>query len=208
MNLKVRVRNLLRDLDRPGLVTLLGQDRKVVPSLNRLLFDDDPLIRWRAVTGLGWVAAHDPYALENVIGRLIYTMNDDSGQIGWMSPQALGEIAAVDPDLVEDFFRIVINSINVPDFSAGVCWAIGRVAPVRRDMVEDTGPMLAKMVLDSRPLVRAEALRALGSLNWPPAKEILALQRTDPAPVTVYKNEQLVETTVGDVAREALEQAG
>ena len=202
--LKRKVKTLLEEGNWAELLELLEEDRKVVPSLNRLLFHDDPLIRWRAVEGLGRVAARDPYALENIIGRLIYTMNDDSGQIGWMSPQALGEIAANDPDLVEDFFPIVISSIGVPDFSAGVCWAIGRVAEVRPDMAEGAGFVLTRFSSHPNPEMRGLACRALGKIKYGQAIDELRHRTNDTAELTVYEGGRLVVKTVGEMAVEAL----
>ena len=163
MSLKDRVRTIIATPGgRDALIELLLLDRKVVTMLNRLLFDPDELIRWRAVTGLGWVAAEDPYLLEKVISRLFYTMNDDSGSIGWTAPQALGEICYHDPDLVEDYFPIVITAIDHEIFRPGAIWAVGRIAEKLPYLVEDTGPALMARLEDDTAEVRGLATWALG----------------------------------------------
>lgn len=204
MSLKTRVRRLLTESDRQGLIELLLEDRRVVPALNRLLFDEDELIRWRAVTALGWVAAEDPFLLEKIISRLFYTMNDDSGSIGWTAPQALGEICAIDPDLVEDYFGIVITAMDKRVFRTGAVWAVGRVAPVRPDLVEETGPILARYLTDPDPKVRGLACWALERVGWTPARKELKRLVSDQGRLLVYEDDRLVERTVGRMASAAL----
>lgn len=203
---KENVRNLLKNNDSAGLVALADRDRQVVNTVNRLLYDDDPLVRWRAVKALGWLAAHDYFLLDKVIGRLVYTLNEDSGSIGWMTPQALGEICAADPDLVEDFFPIVLSSIKVEVFRAGVIWAVGRVAPSRPDLVEDTGPALLVALTDPNPEVRGLACWALGTKRDTTAINELTHMMSDPGRLSFFDGDHLGETTVAELARQALEQ--
>lgn len=204
MNIRRKVRACLEQSDRKGLIELLESDRKTVSAINRHLFDVDPLIGWRAVQALGWVAAHDPYSLEKSIGRLMYTMNDDSGSIGWRAPQALGEICANDPDLVEDFFPIVISSIENPVFTSGVLWAIGRVAGIRPDLVEEAGPDAAGCLKKASAETRGLACRAVGRIPYYQARPDLERLTRDRNLLTVFENDQLIEKSVGDLAREAL----
>lgn len=204
MSIKAEVRKLLVENNREKLVELLLDDRRVVTALNRLLFDSDELIRWRAVTGLGWVAEEDPFLLEKVISRLFYTMNDDSGSIGWMAPQALGEICANDADLVEDFFPIIISSMEVEWFRAGALWAVARIAPLRPDLVEDAGPAVVGYMKDPNPLVRAQAALAAGQLNHSPAVSEIKRLCADETSIRVYEAGNMVETTVGKMAESAL----
>jgi len=202
--MKNQVRRLLERSDRPALIELTLRDRRAVTALNRLLFDDDPLMRWRAVAALGWVAAEDPYLLEKIISRLFYTMNDDSGSIGWMAPQALGEICASAPDLVEDFFGIIVSSLENEVFRAGALWAIGRVASVRPDLVEEIGPTVAEHLGDPAPLVRGLACRALAGIGWAEAAGLVRRLLTDPGELTVYENDRMVVKTVGEMAGAAM----
>jgi HEAT repeat protein len=205
MSLKREVRKLLERYDRQALVDLVLEDRRVVPALNRLIFDADELIRWRAVEGFGWVALADPYLLDKIIGRLMYTMNDDSGSIGWGAPYALGEICACDPDLVEDFFPIVISSIDLEVFRHGVIWAIGRVAPSRPDLVEDTGPLVAEYLHDMEARVRGQACWTLARLKYTAAMESLTRLADDPGELNIYEDGNLRPRTVGQMAEAALE---
>ncbi|MFH1139386.1 MAG: PBS lyase [Pseudomonadota bacterium] len=203
-DIKALVRGFLAERNRDAVVDLLLQDRRVVPALNRLLFDADPLIQWRAVEGLGWVAATDPFYLEKIIGRLFYTMNDDSGQVGWMTPYALGEICYNDPDLVEDFFNIVISAMDNEVFEAGAVWAVGRVAMRRPDLVEEQGPALRQRLFHPNPLVRGLAAQAAARLGHGDAREKLRLLTRDQAVISIYEDGQLIETTVGRLAARAL----
>ncbi len=206
MSLKSAVRAMLIERDRKSLLDLLEDDRRVVTALNRLIFDQDELVRWRAVEALGWVAEADTYVLESIIGRLVYTMNDDSGSIGWTAPQALGEICANDPDLVEDFFPLVISAMELPVFRQGVAWAIGRVAPVRPDLVKDTGPMLMECLQDRDPAVRGTACWAIGQLGFGAAGRELRRLSHDASIWHFYQDGHLLDLTVGESARSSLAQ--
>ena len=204
MNLKKRVRDLLTAYDHDGLLELLSLDRRVVPMLNRLLFDREPLIAWRAVTALGWVAAEDPFVLEKVISRLFYTMNDDSGSIGWMAPPALGEICVGDPDLVEDFFPIIVSAVDNEVFRTGALWAVGRVAPVRPDLVEESGPVLNQRLGDPRAENRGHAAWAAGRVRAAETRAGLQRLTWDEKTFFLYQDGHLQELTVGRAAAEAL----
>jgi HEAT repeat protein len=204
MNFKAGVRSLLLRADWGGLRELMAADRRLVGALNRLLYDPEAIVRWRAVTGLGLVAREDPFLLELVIGRLLYTLNDDSGSIGWFAPQALGQICAQDPDLVEDVFSVVLSSLELPVFREGVLWAAGRVAAVRPDLVEEAGPAIARCLLDRSPAARGLACRALGRLPRVEAGEALGRLQTDESPFELYEDGELAGRTVGQAAAEAM----
>jgi len=204
VSFKSEVRALLLQADWDGLKERMVEDRRLVSALNRLLYDAEALVRWRAVTGLGLVTREDPFLVELVVGRLLYTLNDDSGSIGWFAPQALGEICANEPDLVEDTFRVVLSSVKLEAFREGVLWAAARVAEVRPDLVEGAAPLIARCLLDRSPAARGLACRVLGRLPWVDVGETLTRLRNDTSPFELYENGELVSWTVGRAADEAM----
>ncbi|MBW1708524.1 MAG: HEAT repeat domain-containing protein [Deltaproteobacteria bacterium] len=204
MSLKSDVRKLLADNNEEALLALLDQDRRGVGALNRFLFDTDELIRWRAITALGWVAREDPFLLEKVISRLMWTINDDSGSIGWSTPEALGEICANDSDLVEDFFPIIISKLEEKIFRQGVLWAMGRVAPDRPDLVDEAGDLIPAYLNDPDAGVRGAACWCLGRIPWVEAEDELERLTIDQASFSWYEKGQLVNKTVGQMAQAAL----
>ncbi|MBW2624142.1 MAG: hypothetical protein JRD68_14635 [Deltaproteobacteria bacterium] len=204
MSLKSAVRNLLVNYDRAELLSLLDQKQGVIARLNRLLFDGDELIQWRAAEALGWVAGKDPFALEKIIGRLLYTLNDDSGSIGWFTPQALGEIGANDPELVEDFFPAIISNISREVFRPGCLWAIGRMARIRPDLVEESGDLVKICLSDPDPRVRGLACWCFIPIDHAQAKEILQGLLQDKARFPFYENGELGLKVVGEMALIAL----
>lgn len=204
MSLKSEVRSLLASYDQAGILALVDQKHAAVSRLNRLLFDDDQLIRWRAAEALGWVAGKDPLAIEKIISRLLYTLNDDSGSIGWFAPQALGEIGVNDPDLVEDFFPIIITNINREVFRSGCLWAVGRMARSRPDLVEEAGELVTKCLTDPDPAVRGLACWCLTRMNWVRAEEALQGLIKDSARFPFYKKGEIVYKVVCEMAQKAL----
>jgi HEAT repeat protein len=208
MATKDRVKNIILERDRQALVDMALDDRRTVTALNRLIFHQDPLVRWRAVEALGWIAAEDPFILEPVISRLFYTMNDDSGSIGWFAPQALGEICANDPDLVADYFGIIVTSLKLEVFRAGAAWAVGRVAAVRPDLTAGAGSAVLACLDDPDAQVRGFAAWALGRLRFAPAAPALDRRRSDPGELRFYEDGELTVRTVGQLAAAALEKTG
>ena len=203
MSLKSDVRKLLLENNQEKFLAFLSRERRVVGALNRLLFDTEELVRWRAITALGWVAREDPFLLEKVVGRLMWTINDDSGSIGWSTPEALGEICANEPDLVEDFFPVVISKIKKRVFRRGVLWAAGRVALVRPDLVEGIDDLILICLKDPDAGVRGAACWCLGRMPWVKAGDEFARLREDQGRFSWYEHEKMVSKTVSHMARAA-----
>ena len=147
--------------DKTGLLSLLDKKQGVIARLNRLLFDSDELIQWRAAEALGWVAREDPFVLEKIIGRLMYTLNDDSGSIGWFTPQALGEIGNSEDALM--LATIAANPEHAGNEDARLSLA----------RIEDpnTNTILIEGLTEASPLLRIEIISSLGNRG---AKETTA----------------------------------
>ena len=208
MSMKNKVREILARGDRQALIAMAIEDKKAATAVSRLLFDGDELIRWRAVKALGWLAAEDQWLLQKTVPRLVYTMNDDAGQVGWMSAQALGEICAVEPDLVEDFLPNVFCQIELPVFTVGILWAMGRVAESRPDLVSCACRDIRPYLADENPTVRGTAAWAAGTNGCREVADDLKLLADDRAELSWYENDKMVRKTVADLAGRALAALG
>lgn len=134
-----------------------------------MLFETDPLLRWRTIEAMGYVAAEvgrrDIEAVRRLIRRLLWLMNDESGGICWHAPEAIAEVLFRVPMLIDEFSNILISFLPEEPFEVGVRLGIARLAAVARDRFAKAVPLL-KLSLqsddDEIALASSFALRALG----------------------------------------------
>lgn len=195
-----------------------------------LLLHPDPLIRWRAVAALGAVAARlaDGHLEDGrtIVRRYMWHMNEESGNMGWGIPEAMGETLARHPGLAAEYHRILCSWahdfaglgdstwIEHPPLRAGAYWGIARLAQARPELARQAFPDLAA-ALDPEPAAdplkretdqaKAHAILALAALQAPEARDALAPLAESEIPITVYQDFHLHPTTLGRLARRALE---
>ena len=206
--IRTLVRDHLRRGDLAAVRALAGREPALVRALVSLLYDPDPLLRWRAVSAIGELAAAAPERARPLVTRLLWTLNDESGGIGWTSAPALGEIGRNAPALLRDGVRVVVHYLEDPTLLPGVLWAIGRLAPAFPGETREVVPELTGLLGSREPAVRAHAARALGMIGDRSAAGGLARLEGDAAGATLYADGELVTRDVQDWAREALGKLG
>lgn len=197
--------------------------RKILGPLFSLLLAPDPLLKWRAVSAFGVtvsrLAEQDLESARVVMRRLMWNLNEESGAIGWGAPESMGDSLARSPRLAGEFNRILISYAREPEsgdgnfldhepLRRGVYWGMARLAEVRPDLVGQGLPTFLELVEDADPLVRVLGIWGLGSVGS--AGQIETALRPcvgDRRPVILYRNDQLMECTVSDLAQEALGKA-
>jgi HEAT repeat protein len=205
----VQERVLERDLD--GLRTMWVDDPNLLSGLVGLLSERDDLLRWRAIEALGVLcgeaARRDVEIARRQVRRQIWNMSEESGNQAWSAAETIGAILYHVPELAEEYAVILVQYEEEPIFRAGALWAMGHLAPQHTDRLRPEAGTAAKRLEDESPLVRAHAARAVGLLHHAAAREQLEAMVGDGAEVRLYNFEtgQLDQTTVGRVAREALQ---
>lgn len=186
---------------------------QVLKVLFSLFCHHDPALRWRAISLLGPLVAdladRDMEAARVVMRRLMWSLNDESGGIGWGAPEAMAECLVWHSGLAEEYGHILVSFmredgffLEYPPLQRGLMWALGRVAAVRPQLLRQkkAPEYLLPYLESSDAVVRGLAARALGLLQTVAARESLLALREDRAPVVFYHREQLLTTTVGDLA--------
>ena len=217
--LKHEVFKLLQQNDfERGLKAILKHPaRQVVNPLFSLFYNTDELIKWRAVTAMGRVAADladkDMESARVVVRRLMWNLNDESGGIGWGSPEAMGEIMACHEGLAEEYSCILISYIaengNFLEHDAlqrGAIWGFGRLANARPSFLINSTHHLIPFLKSSDPTIRGFSAWAAGALNPDRTEPLLKQLVEDHAMIRIYLNWQMVESTVSRFAIKALEQ--
>ena len=201
---KEEVVALLEEKEFKQLADAIIQKRSNIRYLNRLLYDPDKLIRWRAIEAMGEIAdrlaGEDPEAVRVMLRKLLWTINDESGGIGWSAPECIGEIIYRRPDLFAEFTSVVLSYADEHMLRRGVLWAAGRIAQARPGLVREDLTVLAGFVNDSDPVVRGYTLRLLDIMGEKLDFQCYSHLLEDRSIVPIYENGLLKETTVANLA--------
>jgi len=197
--------------DRDRLVKWAAAVSNPLRVLTSLTYDDDTLVRWRAIEAAGWVAATiaaaDVDKVRDSIRRLLWLMNDESGGLGWHAPELIGEMLCHVPSLIPEFASMLPSFLREEPFEAGTHWAMARIAQVRPRAVADSAPHVVRSLDDPDPMTRALAVSFLVSVKAGHPDSELNRLRTDPHEFQIYDLDagRLKTTSVGDFVEAILD---
>jgi len=195
---------MLREADYAALRALAAEEPRLGELLLQFLYDPGDLLHWRALEALGQVAQAQPGQVEKLINRLLWLLNEDSGSFGWGAAAALGEIGRNQISLVSEIIPRFCGFLE-NEFSRGsMLWGLGRLAEVAPDRLREVLPMIVPFLTSAPPEERGLAAWALGKAGYGEAAGELQALRSDDRPVAIYDRGELRQTTVAELAREAL----
>lgn len=207
--------------------------RQLAGPLFSLLLDKDELVRWRAVEAFGRTIArlaespeqgpgNGMEAARGVLRQCLWRMNEESGGLGWGIPEALGESLARNRRLAGEFHRVLASYVrhetsgegNYLEHAAlrrGVFWGLGRLAQSFPELLAGEGAALLAGLADEDGANRGLAawvtgLVGRGVLQIPGGA--LAALANDATEVTLFLDGELLRTTTGQLARQALARLG
>jgi hypothetical protein len=218
--LKKRVAELLQAEDyAKGLYEISRlPPRRAVNPLFSFLCSIDERVKWRAITAMGKVisdlAATDMESARVVMRRFIWQLNDESGGIGWGCPESMAEAMVQNENIAEEFWCLLIsyiqpkgNYLEHPVLQRGVLWGVGRLAHSRPQYAHPAAAHLLPYMESADPILRGLAAWAAGPIAvkelFPRLKELVR----DQGLLTLYRDGQIVQHTVGLLAQAALESA-
>jgi len=202
--LREKIVPLLQAGDFPALTKLAGQESGVAAILMQFFYDPGALLYWRALEGLGLVAGSHPEQVHKLINRLLYLLNEDSGSNGWGAAAALGEIGRHRIALVQEIIPMFVGFLEEPFSQEPMLWGVGRLAEVHPELLHEVLPDIVPFLTSAEPQLRALAAWGLGKARYRPASDAIMALTGDEHPVQLYDRGHLLETTVGQAAREAL----
>ncbi len=197
------VRRLLEAFDLAALDRWAAAERGAWAALQPLLFDDDELVRWRAVEAAGRVAAvrarADLEPAREMIRRALWLMNDESGGVLWVGPEVIGAVLAHVPALQGEFLEVLASFLEEEPFRAGTRWGLWRVALASPAAVAPAAAALGPSLRDPDPEIRGLAALALAAATGPGST---AAARGDPGRFELFdpRTGVLRPTTVGEAA--------
>lgn len=179
--------------------------------LQKVLYSADPLLRWQTVMLLGQAAQmlleDHPEMIADLVKRLIYA-SADSAASAWGALETVGEIIRHAPNRFGLFVRNLFAFLKYPEFRPGTLWALGRIGEKHPQLIRRLSVFpLLKLLEDEDPTVRGMAAWAVGRIGLVEGEKALQALLEDRTPLSMYSPEEksLVEITVADLAKEALQ---
>ncbi len=211
--LKAHIREPLQhaDFDHAMAVLLDYPARQIVNPLISFFCSGDPLLRWRAISGMGVVVSRladtEIESARVIMRRLMWTLNDESGGIGWGAPEAMGEITARHQVLGDEFGCILVsyirpdcNFLEHPVLQRGVLWGLGRLAHARPELVVDAVPFIRPFLEADDIIHRGLAAWALRAVDDGFPNSSNRLIDKDQSRFSFYHDGYVMDVTVGDLA--------
>ncbi len=212
--LRDRVRSLLQDGDLEAVAELATSRKQVLGSLIALTFDPDLQVVWRAIEAMGLVVAElessEKAYLKEHMRRLYWLITEESGAVFWRAPECMAECSYRAPRLFESHIPIAFHLLetleeeDLEHFRPGALWAIGRLHTLARDHLPALLPLVEEALDRKDPQSRGLAVWCLGEVGEVGGLESRPALMDDRGVVHLYRDRNVMETTVGAIAREVL----
>jgi hypothetical protein len=200
-------------------------EHHLLNSLFSGLCHPEEIVRWHAVSAFGeivdCIARKGLESARIVMRRFLWSLNDESGGIGWGAPEAMSEIMFRNEIMYREYVHMLLsymredgpglfqdgNYLELPQLQRGVVWGIGRLAGKYRENLVEHGAVGDLLPYLSSPdgQVRGIAACALGTLMAGSARDRMQCLLTDSGYVSLYLHGAVVETTVSELVRKALD---
>ncbi len=189
--------------------------REVMNPLFSFLYNDNEVVRWRAVTAMGEVmrnlAERDLESAREFMRRLMWSLNEESGGIGWGAPEAMGEIMADHEKLALEYAPIFIsyldprgNFITYEMLQRGLLWGLVRLAESRPELAIEAAAHIGRYLDSGDATVRGLAAWAAGLLQASDTGPRLEALLTDESELRVYCEGKFTQYGVRDLAEKGL----
>jgi len=199
---------MMANQDIDGLVDLALDDLKTLRFIQRLLYDPDEGKRWQCAYVLGQVcrrlSTRQPGAVSDLLHRM-YEACSDSAATHWGLLESIGSIITARADIYGGFARHLLMHRGAPSSRVQVLWALGTLAEKRPDIVRAT-PFYSLFPYITHPeaVTRGHAVRLFGRIAATEVESEIEKLTGDEAGLTIYEQGQPLQTTVAELAREAL----
>lgn len=212
-SLKNELRHALLAGDYERISAMALEDKRTFSKLVALAYNKDDLLCWRAIEAMGVaarvVAVENRETVRNVAQRILWSAREESGGMGWSAPELLAEIAVAAPRYFPDIPPIIVSLHSEDEekvFLKGVLRAVGRMGEAGITGIADCDELVIKSLGHEDPAVRGLAVWAAKRAGID-ADETISRMTGDDGELRLYEDGELVQTTVGALAREALKAA-
>ncbi|MFC1869231.1 DVU0298 family protein [Thermodesulfobacteriota bacterium] len=205
---KKEVEALVREYKVESLLAMAGQDKRIIRSLQRLLYSVERLNRWKAADLLGQVSAKISRKDPGTISRLLqglFTSLIDTAASSWGSLDAIGEIISNSPEQFEGYLPQLYQFTNDKVLLPEVLRALGNIGDKRPDLIRGKSFYFIPLLRENNPEIRGYTVMLLGRLNAHEARDDLGKLVNDPSKIEIYKAGRSEKRTIGNLASRALE---
>ena len=190
---KLLVRALLERRDTSAIISWAQSDRNPLRTLSSLLFEENPLVAWRAIEAIGQVAGTvsntDIDKVKRQIRKLLWMMNDESGGLCRRGPEAIGEILINVPSLTQDYAHLLPPYLWEEPFEVGTRSAIFRLLSARpetTDIFQGCIGDLLKSLDHPDEIMRGYSLLVLKTLHASPKAPDIDIPKIAPCTIPFY----------------------
>lgn len=205
---KLIVKQLVEADDIEGLLDLCFDDKRTLRFMQRLLYEPDPVKRYKTAWLIGQVCARlstrEPAPVADMLHRLFESCSD-SASMPWGMVEAIGAIVSARTDIYGAFARHLLNFMGDEGTQEAALWGLSEIAATRPDLIRSTPFYSTFHFLEhDNPVIRGLMARLLGRIKATEAMfQIMGLQK-DETEITIYEQGEPVKTTVTALVKEAV----
>ena len=205
---KERVRQHVLENGTEDLIDLALEDSRVINELQRMLYTPDEHLRWKIIDILSKVCKSLGEVRPDLISKLLGNLLQSAaypGSSAWGAIEAAGAIISTNADLFGEFSNTLLAFFAQQSLWKEVAWATGTIAAVKPALVKRAARSLISFLEHPDPVLRGFAAWALGNLGNNDAVEQLKNLEKDEGRITLFREGELKDVTVSQLAKEAVE---
>jgi hypothetical protein len=205
---KMAVKKLIEANDIDSLLDLCFDDKRTLRFMQRLLYEPDPVKRYKTAWLIGQVTARlstrEPAPVADMLHRLFESCSD-SASMPWGMVEAIGAIVSARTDIYGAFARHLLNFMGDEGTQEAALWGLSEIAASRPDLIRSTPFYSTFHFLEhDNPVIRGLMARLLGRIKAKEAMfQIMGLQN-DETEIIIYEQGEPVKTTVAALVKEAV----
>ena len=204
---KEKVRKFIAEDNKEGLLSLAEEDSRVLNELQRMLYTPDVHQRWRLIDLLGEVSKRVAETRPDLISKLIHNLLQSAaypGASAWGALEAIATIISTNTGLFGEFTQPLLSFIAQENLRGEVTWAIGKIAESDPHLARIAFKGLSTFLDNPDPVLRGYAAWALGNIGFNDVIGALQNLQSDENKLTIWREGDLQEVTVGQLAQEAI----
>jgi hypothetical protein len=202
------VRQYVLENKTEDLIALAEEDSRVINELQRMLYTPDEHLRWKIIDLFGEVSRRVGIKRPDIISKLVNNLLQSAASPGasaWGSLEAIGSIISSNPSLFGEFTKPLLSFNSQQNLWREVTWAIGKIATADPGLAKLAFRGLISLLDNPDPMLRGYAAWALGNIGFDDVIGQLKAIETDENKLTLWRDGDLQEVTVGQLAREAIQ---